>query len=93
MTLPPGTDGVLPTKPVVANRGSVMVRTTLPPMSFRDPPALESGAAEKNPAKKRRTMRAAILGERAVAISKMVAMINVMPYTGNLPYTVLCQLT
>lgn len=56
-----------------AKMGRVRVRTTGLPMSLSEPPALEMGAEEKKPAKKRRTMSAGMEGARAQAISKSVA--------------------
>jgi hypothetical protein len=62
-----------PTNPVVVNSGRPNVRNTGLPISFREPPAFESGAAEKNPAKNRSMMSAGRVGERAHPISNRVA--------------------
>ena len=77
-----------PTNPVVVKSGKPSVRKTGLPMSFNDPPALERGAAEKNPANSRSIMSAGKEGERAHPISKRVARMIVNEYTGILPYTI-----
>lgn len=67
--------------------GRPNVRNTGFPISFNEPPALESGAAEKNPANRRRIIRAGREGARAHPISNSVARRMVSVYTGSLPYT------
>ena len=76
-----------PTNPVVVNSGRPRVRNTGFPISFNDPPAFESGAAEKNPANSRNMINAGRLGARAHPISNNVARRIVPVYTGSRPYT------
>jgi len=76
-----------PTNPVVVNSGRPSVLNTGFPISFNDPPALESGAAEKNPANNRKIIKAGKFGARAQPISNRVASRIVRVYTGSLPYT------
>jgi len=55
------------------NSGKARVLRRGPPMSDKVPPAFESGAAEKRPAKNRRVIRAPIEGERDAPIPNNVA--------------------